>query len=101
MYIQYQYARKDPAHLESGQGKIHLRLLDMRGDYWFAFFKGNVSDPIFVAKTEEKVKISTSGMPNNLHLALASSTDPSEMRITWKTSSEVHLPQVCHLYIQW
>jgi hypothetical protein len=97
--VKYQYAAyADPKHLESGSGQIKFKLVELSGDYRFGFFRGNVtqgvvaawsSDVVSVGKGENKGKHDTEDefpllRPLQLHLALTG--QPSEMRVTWKTS---------------
>lgn len=84
--IKYQYASAaDPGHLQRGAGRVKFRLLEVvGGSYWFGFFRGNASHPVFAAKSGP-VTVLGDGVhePQGVHLALTNKAD--EMRVTWKT----------------
>lgn len=85
--VKYQYAAAaDPGHLQRGAGRVKFRLLEyVGGGYWFGFFRGNASHPVFAAKSGPVTIGGGGGVhePQGIHLALTDKAD--EMRVTWKT----------------
>jgi len=94
--VKYQYAAyADPEHLDTGSGQIRFKLVELSGDYRFGFFRGNCtqgvlaawsSDVVTVGKSESKGKQDDEVILRPLQLHLALTGQPSEMRVTWKTS---------------
>lgn len=49
--MQYKYASSSKNHITQGQGSVAFRLLNLREDYWFGFFRGNATHPVSVVCT--------------------------------------------------
>lgn len=51
LQIKYQYASHDPTYLKTGSGSLRFRLVNMRSDYVFVFFRNGREHPVLAARS--------------------------------------------------
>lgn len=57
--VQYKYASGASSHLSQGQGSLDFRLANLGHDYWFGFFRGNITNPVSPKKGQERTSYSS------------------------------------------
>ncbi|GAQ85317.1 purple acid phosphatases superfamily protein [Klebsormidium nitens] len=89
--IKFKMAVTDPGHLASGSGSVRFRLINMRADVRFAFFRGGLKAP-HLAAWSQAVVFADPDRPMGVHLALTGT--PGEMLVSWTTKERGEEPEV-------
>eukprot|EP01147_Barroeca_monosierra_P007337 gene7337-9738_t len=82
--IKYQYASYDPQYLATGSGSFVFRLMNMRDDYVFYFFRNGIKSPIVAAKSNS-VKVDNPNEPLQGRISLTNQT--GEVKVSWTTKN--------------
>ncbi|KAI5081659.1 hypothetical protein GOP47_0001402, partial [Adiantum capillus-veneris] len=86
--IKYQFANFTSADYEiSGRGMLHLRLINQRADFSFAYFSGGITSPVLLA-ISEPIRFWNPKAPLYPRLALGRSWN--EMVVTWTSGYGIH-----------
>jgi hypothetical protein len=88
--LKYQYAGVSPTHMNGGFGSLAFRMVNMRADVGFVFFRDGIDHPV-VAAVSNSVTFQNPNEPLQVHLALT--RDPKTMSVSW-VSGAVSNPQV-------
>jgi hypothetical protein len=81
--VKFKYARAAKEYLQTGSGKLSFRLINMRSDYAFVFFRNGTDHPVAVGKSNV-VSFKNYNLP--LYSRLALTEKEGEMRVTWGSS---------------
>ncbi|CAM6117218.1 unnamed protein product [Calypogeia fissa] len=79
--VKYSYANMStPDYASTGEGTLKFRLINMRADYSFGFFKGDVTSPVLMALSNP-VQFANPKAPG--YLRLANGQEWNEITVTW------------------
>ncbi|BBN00281.1 acid phosphatase type 7 [Marchantia polymorpha subsp. ruderalis] len=79
--VKYKYANfSSPNYVRSGEGSLSFRLINMRADYSFGLFKGDVSNPVLLA-VSNTVSFTSPRAPS--FMRLANGFEWNEITVTW------------------
>ncbi|KAL3684842.1 hypothetical protein R1sor_002864 [Riccia sorocarpa] len=79
--VKYKYANySTPDYVRTGEGNLSFRLINMRADYAFGYFKGDVTNPVLLA-VSNAVKFTSPKAPR--FLRLANGFEWNEITVTW------------------
>eukprot|EP00250_Pteridium_aquilinum_P014553 c22059_g1_i1 orf=201-2117(-) len=80
--IKYQYANFSTSnYVELGEGSLSFRLINQRADFSFAFFTGDIEEPVLLAVSNSVITFRNPKAPSYPRLALTSKEN--EVSITW------------------
>jgi hypothetical protein len=88
--LKYQYAHVSPTYMKTGYGSLSFRMVNMRSDIGFVFFRHGIHHPI-VASVSNSVIFENPNEPLQVHLGLTS--NPKIMSVSWVCGA-VSNPQV-------
>jgi len=88
--VKFKYASASADYIKHGRGSLKFKLINMRDNYRFVFFRDGTKHPVAVAKSNV---VGFLNYDAPLHGRLALTGKPNEMRVTW-VSKHTSNPQV-------
>ncbi|CAM6083490.1 unnamed protein product [Calypogeia fissa] len=85
--VKYSFANfSSPDYNSTGEGSLHLRLINQRADFSFAFFTGNLTNPVLVA-VSNVIAFANPKAPGFVRLAQGSLWN--EITVTWTSGYSI------------